>query len=179
MAEQWHDLRVVAEATNLTVEAIRRRAQRGMHKRRINPNTGKAEILVDVDELAKTVRKSPKVGNKQDLMNEFIRKRPDLPINEVDLLTDSMLRDPKEPQQEKPIDQQQAPNTLTDTDLLKAKAEATKFKLQAASLKDHLSVAIDLAAKGAASLTPEDRDNLKRLIEQLAILRATDHINDN
>lgn len=51
MAEQWHSYQAVADALGVKVNSVRARRRRGNWQHRINNETGKAEVYVDLDVL--------------------------------------------------------------------------------------------------------------------------------
>ena len=51
MAEDWHSYQAVAEALGVKVNSVRARRRRGNWQHRINNETGKAEVYVDLDAL--------------------------------------------------------------------------------------------------------------------------------
>jgi len=51
MTEQWHSYQAVADALGVKVNSVRARRRRGNWQHRINNETGKAEVYVDLDVL--------------------------------------------------------------------------------------------------------------------------------
>ena len=51
MVEQWHSYQAVADALGVKVNSVRARRRRGNWQHRINNETGKAEVYVDLDVL--------------------------------------------------------------------------------------------------------------------------------
>ena len=51
MGEQWHTYQTVADALGVKVNSVRARRRRGNWQHRINNETGKAEVYVDLDAL--------------------------------------------------------------------------------------------------------------------------------
>jgi len=51
MTEQWHSYQAVADALGVKINSVRARRRRGNWHHRINNETGKAEVYVDLDVL--------------------------------------------------------------------------------------------------------------------------------
>jgi len=61
MAEQWHTYSEVAEALGIQVQSVRKRRQRFGWQSRTDNQTGKTEVLVDLDALRKRKPEKPEL----------------------------------------------------------------------------------------------------------------------
>ena len=61
MAEQWHTYSEVAEALGIQVQSVRKRRQRFAWQSRTDNQTGKTEVLVDLDALRKRKPEKPEL----------------------------------------------------------------------------------------------------------------------
>ena len=61
MSEQWHTYSEVAEALGIQVQSVRKRRQRFGWQSRTDNQTGKTEVLVDLDVLKKRKPEKPEL----------------------------------------------------------------------------------------------------------------------
>ena len=61
MAEEWHTYAEVAEALGIQVQSVRKRRQRFGWQSRTDNQTGKTEVLVDLDALRKRKPEKPEL----------------------------------------------------------------------------------------------------------------------
>ena len=82
MAEQWHSYQAVAAALGVKVNSVRARRRRGNWQHRINNETGKAEVYVDLDALVD--RKGDVAPATTTLRDGDVTPAPVTPSNEED-----------------------------------------------------------------------------------------------
>ena len=82
MTEDWHSYQAVAEALGVKVNSVRARRRRGNWQHRINNETGKAEVYVDLDVLVD--RKGDVTPATTTLHGGDVTPIPVTPSNEED-----------------------------------------------------------------------------------------------
>ena len=82
MTEQWHSYQAVADALGVKVNSVRARRRRGNWQHRINNETGKAEVYVDLDVLVD--RKGDVTPATTTLHDGDVTPVPVIPSNEED-----------------------------------------------------------------------------------------------
>ena len=82
MTEQWHSYQAVADALGVKVNSVRARRRRGNWQHRINNETSKAEVYVDLDVLVD--RKGDVTPSTTTLRTNDVTPAPVIPSSEED-----------------------------------------------------------------------------------------------
>ena len=79
MTEQWHTYSEVAEALGIQVQSVRKRRQRYGWQSRTDNQTGRTEVLVDLDAMRKRKPSQPKPEAHQHSQTNWSKPRWRLP----------------------------------------------------------------------------------------------------